>query len=258
LNTPSLWDLPTSTVLSLSEEITQGNGKVSILQRASPMLQELFLSRLQQEIVQRFQFSLRRSQEDDSDARAVDIIRRTIQQRLVVGTNVGTRALERYVSDEKAPRPDLVVLALDKSSSAAAFTRMLDHVPEMTRQLSCPILILSSSKAQAKPSSPSAHTNRATPGDFFAKGSRVHDKKKKFHGPQGSNDEGDHRDAAGPCWKLGSVLGISRPVSMLVFLQDATREPLAMEAAEHESAAVHTALNSFVQFILSKMPVSQE
>jgi hypothetical protein len=256
LNTPSLWDLPTSTALSLSEKHTQGNGKASILERASPVLQELFLSRLQQEIVQRFHFWLQRQKEDDTDARPVDTIRSTIQQRLMVGINVGTRALERALSDEKAPRPDLVVLALDESSSAA-LTRMLAHVPVMAGQLSCPILILSSSK-QPKPASPSAHANRATPGDFVAKGSRVHDNKKKFHGPQGFNDDGDHRDAAGPCWKLGSVLGISRPVSMLVFLRDATRQPLAMEAAEHESAAVHTALNSFVQFIMSKMTVSQE
>jgi hypothetical protein len=112
LNTPSLWDLPTSTVLSLSatsERISQGNGKVSILQSASPVLQELFLSRLQQEIVQRFQFSLKRHKED-----CIDTIRSAIQQRLVVGTSVGTRALERALSDEKAPQPALVVLALDK------------------------------------------------------------------------------------------------------------------------------------------------
>jgi hypothetical protein len=105
-----------------------------------------------------------RRREDDGDSRAVGIIRRTIQQRLAVGTNVGKRALERALIDKKAPRPDLVALARDESSSAA-LTRMLAHAPTMAGQLSCPILILSSSK-QAKPTSPSAHANRATFGNF--------------------------------------------------------------------------------------------
>jgi hypothetical protein len=122
---------------------------------------------------------------------------------------------------------------------------MLAHVPVIAGQLACPILILSSTK-QTKPSSPSAQANRATFGNF-AKGSRVHDKKKKGHGPQGSNDDGDNRETMGPFWKLGSVLRISRPVSVLVLLRETTRRPLALEAAEYEAAAVNMAFNSFVQ-----------
>jgi ribosomal protein L7Ae-like RNA K-turn-binding protein len=104
----------------------------------SQLTKEIFIERFQKEIVGRFQFSLSSQLRVDGPSSLQDVkSRRTVlKQRILVGTNACTRALEAAVYS-KGSCPMLLVLAADLNPPT-----ILAHIPVLAKQTRVPILLL--------------------------------------------------------------------------------------------------------------------
>ncbi len=105
----------------------------------SQLTKEIFMDRFQQAIVSRFQFSLSSHLRGDDPSSLQDVkSRRTVlKQRILVGTNACTRALESAVYSSKGLSPLLLVVAADLNPPT-----ILAHIPVLAKQTRVPILLL--------------------------------------------------------------------------------------------------------------------
>jgi ribosomal protein L7Ae-like RNA K-turn-binding protein len=101
---------------------------------ASQVTKEIFLERLEKEIVKRFRFSLSSAQhklhEDDETSKKR---RNLLRKRIQIGTNACTQALQK-----QQQQPRLVVVAGSNAPPAI----VLAHIPVLTRQQKVPLLLL--------------------------------------------------------------------------------------------------------------------
>jgi ribosomal protein L7Ae-like RNA K-turn-binding protein len=105
----------------------------------SQLTKEIFMDRFQKEIVSRFQFSLSSQLRGDDPTSLQDVkSRRTVlKQRILVGTNACTRALESAVYSSKGLSPLLLIVAADLNPPT-----ILAHIPVLAKQTHVPILLL--------------------------------------------------------------------------------------------------------------------
>ena len=161
---------------------------------ASQLLKEIFFDRFQKEILEPFHFSLSSQlQVDNATASLNDMkqCRSILKQRILVGTNACTRALEAACAHKGTP-PRLLVVASDVTPAT-----ILVHVMVLCHQHQIPILVLP--------------------------------------GPATSIE-------------LGQLLG-TKKVSILAFLPHAGVYP-----GTTLQCHVHAAVDSFVDFVKSKIP----
>jgi ribosomal protein L7Ae-like RNA K-turn-binding protein len=104
----------------------------------SQLTKEIFMDRFQKEIVSRYQFSLSSQLrgDDPSSLQEVKSRRTVLKQRILVGTNACTRALESAVFS-KGLSPLLLVVAADLHPPT-----ILAHIPVLAKQTRVPILLL--------------------------------------------------------------------------------------------------------------------
>jgi len=113
---------------------------------ATPLTQELFLDRLQKEIVTPFQFSLSsqiRLLSQDDTVPAAKERRRWIQSRLRVGGNACAQALEQAACDNSNNNQAPTLLVLTSSTSTPS-TVAQSILPALAHRAGTPVLLLSS------------------------------------------------------------------------------------------------------------------
>jgi hypothetical protein len=155
---PTCWmDCETLTVIPSPPSFQSSVVRTAI---ASQHLEDIFLERFQKEIVQKCFFSLSPPpylEAEDNHAFNSKRCRILLKQRILVGTNACTRALEAAAAagiDNAPPKkqpspavlkPLLVVVVVAGDSPSLPVVTPWVHIPVLTHTLTVPLLLLSSS-----------------------------------------------------------------------------------------------------------------